>query len=135
MPKFKCNINFILLILIINVVIITLLKLSLNLFKPSNIWFISIILLNIQTLLTTSIISYPFYNYHRIYRFYLTSIIITSIFSGFLFWFYVNNTKLDIIIVIISIYLGLIVNILDLVVFRTIYEISCRHNNFIKKMV
>jgi len=135
MLKFKCNINFILLILIINTIIITLLKLSLHLFKPTNIWFFSIILLNIQTLLTTSAISYPFYNYHRIYRFYLTSIILTSILSGFLFWFYINNTKLDIIIIIIFIYLGLIVNILDLVVFRTIYEISYRYNNFIKKVV
>ena len=135
MFKFKCNINFFLCVLMINISIITLLRLSLYFKNASYVWFSSILLLNIQTFLTTSIISFPFYSYHKIYRFYLTSVIITSILSGFLFLLYISKYHLDISIILIIIYLGLLVNIFDLVVFKTIYEITYRNNDFIKKKV
>jgi hypothetical protein len=120
--------DLIIYILLINVFIFSTLYLSfISINNKLYAWIISIFLLNIQTLLFCSMISWQFYNKQCIYTYYLSSIIITALFSSILMWAFLYKFVVDIPLLIIIFISTQLASTLDLFIYNQIHRTYINH--------
>lgn len=118
------KVDLIIYVFTINIFIFTLLGSLLVFFNKYYAWIISIFVLNIQTILYYNFISWKFYQTQRIYKYYLVSVIITSLLSSIMMWLHRRLAQYDTLYVILILLCAQLASILDVLIYRSIRKIS-----------
>jgi|694.fasta_scaffold16888_3 hypothetical protein len=118
-------------ILSINLLIFTLLTILLQCNHKYYSWIVSIFVLNIQTILYCTFISWKFYKKQKIYKHYIISVIITSFLSGLMMWFHRTLATFDLLTVILILFAAQISSVCDIIIYKSVCETFIAY----KKMV
>ena len=129
--NYNKKLDTILSILCINVIIFTLLGTLLLQFHKYYSWIISIFVLNIQTILYYTFISWKFYKKQHVYKHYLISVVLTSIFTGIIMLLHRSLVTYDLMTVIIIFIVAQVGSICDIIIYRSVRETFITY----KKMV
>ena len=120
--NYNTKLNTILSILTINFIVLTLFWILLVNVHKYYYWIVSIIILNIQTIIYYTFISWKFYKSQCVYKHYLVSVIFTSILTGLMMWLHRNLVTFDLLSVIIMLLAVQIASIFDIIVYRSVRE-------------
>jgi len=120
--NYNNKLDIILAVLCINLIIFTLLGVLLNNINKYYSWIVSIFVLNIQTVIYYTFISWKFYKRQRVYKYYLISVILTSFLSGMMMLLHRSLINYDLMYVIIILLVSQVASLFDIIIYQNIKE-------------
>jgi drug/metabolite transporter (DMT)-like permease len=120
--NYNNKLDIILAVLCINLIIFTLLGVLLNNINKYYSWIVSIFVLNIQTVIYYTFISWTFYKRQRVYKYYLISVILTSFLSGMMMLLHRSLINYDLMYVIIILLVSQVASLFDIIIYQNIKE-------------